>query len=273
MCELFAMCSRVPATIRLSLEPFARRGGLSGPHKDGWGLAHYVDEDLRLLKEPSPAAESACMRFVQDNPFRSTLVLSHIRKATQGQVAFRNCQPFVRELGGRMHAFVHNGHLDAPNLRQLLPLRSFAPVGDTDSEYAFCGLLEALREIWRPGAVAPIEHRREVVGAFAAQLRPLGPANFLYTDGDALFIHGDRRTHADGIRPPGLHVLQRTCPVEARQDLGEGLRIDTPGPQQMVLVASVPLDDDPGWRALAAGELRVARAGEWVPSPAQQRAG
>ena len=41
MCELFAMSSRVPATVTFSLEEFARHGGLTAPHKDGWGIVYY----------------------------------------------------------------------------------------------------------------------------------------------------------------------------------------------------------------------------------------
>jgi predicted glutamine amidotransferase len=55
----------------------------------------------------------------------------------------KNCQPFVRELGGRVHVFAHNGDLDIGALRAKLPLGGFRPVGDTDSEYAFCALLGA----------------------------------------------------------------------------------------------------------------------------------
>jgi hypothetical protein len=39
MCELFAMSTRYPSTVQLSLEEFSRHGGLFGPHKDGWGIA------------------------------------------------------------------------------------------------------------------------------------------------------------------------------------------------------------------------------------------
>ena len=61
----------------------------------------------------------------------------------------KNCQPFARELGGRMHVFAHNGDLDAGRLGA--PRGSFRPVGDTDSERAFCVLLERLTAIWLRG--------------------------------------------------------------------------------------------------------------------------
>ena len=235
MCELFAMSSRFPTDVSSSLAAFARHGGLEAPHRDGWGIAYYAEDDVRLVKEPEPAVHSECVRFIREHPFASGVVISHIRKATQGSLAMKNCQPFTRELGGRMHVFAHNGDLDMAALRARMPLRRFHPVGDTDSEYAFCALLDRLS-----GAAAR-EARLAAVLQFAAQLRALGPANFLYSDGDALFLHGHRR-----VSGAGLHVLERRC---------------APG-QQVVLAASVPLTPEPGWRPMLEGELLAVRAGE-----------
>lgn len=155
MCELFAMSSRVPTDARASLEAFARHGGLEAHHRDGWGIAYYADEDVRLVKEAEPASHSECVRFLHEHPFTSGVVLSHIRRATQGRMAMKNCQPFARELGGRMHVFAHNGDLQLEALRAKLPLRHFEPIGDTDSEHAFCALLERMRPLRRHGGVAP----------------------------------------------------------------------------------------------------------------------
>lgn len=260
------MSSRVPTTVRFSLEAFSRRGGLEGPHKDGWGIAWYEEEDVRLVKEAYPAAESACVEFIQDHPFAAAIVVSHIRRATRGRVALKNCQPFARELGGRMHVFAHNGDLDLPALRAKLPLGDSRPVGDTDSEYAFCALLERLRAPWLRGGMPALEERRGIVAAFAAAIRPLGPANFLYADGDALFMHGHKRFHGDGrgAHPPGLHVLCRRCAARSEAVDAEGLSLALDADQEVVLAASVPLTTEPGWRALAEGEVVVARHGRLV---------
>lgn len=244
------MSSRIPTDVRASLEAFARHGGLEAPHKDGWGIAYYADEDVRLVKDPEAAYDSECMRFIREHPFASGAVISHIRKATQGRLAMKNCQPFARELGGRMHVFAHNGHLDANGLRAALPPGAFRPIGETDSEHAFCALLERLRPLWLRGGLPGLEPRLGIVARFAAALRALGPANFLYADGDALFMHGHRRLQGDGkpARPPGLHVLQRSC---------------DPG-QRVLLAASVPLTHEPGWRPLREGELIAAQGGDIV---------
>ena len=261
MCELFAMSARHPATVNLSLEEFSRHGGLTGPHKDGWGIGWYDDGDIRLMKEIHPAASSACVRFLQTNPFSSSLVLSHIRKATLGPVASRNCQPFVRELGGVWHCFAHNGDLPAISGDARFRAKGFRPVGETDSELAFCALLDALRPLWSSGPAPSLTKRKEVVSRFGAALRDLGPANFLYCDGDALFAHADRRHQSDGsIRAPGMWCLARRC-VAGGELAAEGLRIASEGgEQQVLLVASVPLTAEK-WLPLAEGELLVARHG------------
>lgn len=145
-----------------------------------------------------------------------------------------------------------------------MPIKSdgHRPVGETDSEIAFCALLERLRPLWRGRAGPSIESRREVVERFAAALRELGPANFLYCDGDAMFAHGDRRHHCDGtIRPPGLWRLQRHCPTGGEMD-ADGLRIEARSNEQdVVLFASVPLTDE-GWIPLSRGEVLIAATGQ-----------
>lgn len=259
MCELFAFCGEHPALLHFALQEFASHSD-DTRNAEGWGIAHYVDGDVRLVKEAAIARSSACLQFIEQHPVDTTLLLSHIRKATQGVAAVRNCQPFMRELGGTMHVFAHNGHLDRAALQELARDDDFHPVGETDSELAFCVLLARLRPLWCDGDKPPaIDQRRQVVSTFAGQMRELGPANFIYADGDALFAHGHKRTQADGgVSPPGLWVLCRSCGLDLE---AAGLQIASPLAQgSQLLVASVPLSDDP-WRPLREGELLVARHG------------
>ena len=274
MCELFAMSSRYPTSVGFSLETLARRGGHDGPHKDGWGVAYFEDRDVFLLRESSPAAESGLVRFMEKNGPPSNLVLSHIRLATQGKAALRNTQPFQRELGGRAHVFAHNGNM--PGIREKCCLESqrFTPVGDTDSEFAFCCLLERLGELWdqSAGRAPSVDSRLEIVADFAAWLRPLGPFNFVYSDGDALFVHSHRRTQSDGeVRPPGLHLLARSGNEQA-VDLSQSGIVLAPLAQELALVASVPLTDEP-WEAIGEGEVIALTQGMvWARMPASPAA-
>ncbi len=262
MCELFAMSSRYPTSVGFSLETLARRGGLDGPHKDGWGVAYLEGNDVFLLRESSPAAESGLVRFMEKHGPPSDLVLSHIRQATQGEPALRNTQPFQRELGGHAHVFAHNGDLADVKEKCTLNSGRYTPVGDTDSEFAFCCLLEQLKKLWdgAPGKLPSVESRLQTVAQFAALLRPFGPFNFIYSDGDALFVHAHRRKQDDGdIRPPGLHLLARSCNEQA-VDLSESGIMMTPIAQELVLVASVPLTDEP-WEPIDEGEVIVLKDG------------
>lgn len=104
----------------------------------------------------------------------------------------------------------------------LIKLDGHRTVGMTDSELAFCPLLERLRPHWSGREWLSLESRREAVEGFAAELRELGPANFLYCDGTALFAHGDvtramARTVHQGcggckcIAPPVMNRVPPAC--------------------------------------------------------------
>lgn len=256
MCELFAMSSRVPATLGFSLERLARHGGAEGPHRDGWGVAFYEGPDCLLLREPRPASESSLMHFTERLGLRTRMALSHIRLATVGDRSLRNTQPFARELGGRMHVFAHNG--DLPSLLDRpRPVAPFRPIGDSDSELAFCALLERIAPLWDElpaGQSPPLAERMSTISAYARELRELGPANFIYADSDALFVHADKRTQHDGcLRSPGLYLLQRCCWRSASELAEAGVILSTVR-QDVALVATVPLTDEL-WEPLGEGVL------------------
>jgi glutamine amidotransferase len=263
------MSSDLSATLSLSLEKLAEHGGPPTMIRDGWGVGYYEGADVRLIKDAAPANDSDWARFVRDHDLRSQIVIAHIRKATMGEPAYRNAQPFVRELAGRMHLFAHNGWL--PSIFQSPRFRSdlFSPVGETDSEQAFCALLERMREIWRkPGDIPSVEARLAVVSSFAGELRSLGPANFLYADGDVLFAHGDRRKQATTgkVEPPGLVFLQRWCRSGEHGFVTSGISVEG-ADQTLTLVASVPLTNDP-WQALAQGEVIALSKGRVLSNSA-----
>jgi glutamine amidotransferase len=280
MCELFAMSSLEPATVSFSLNELARHGGETGPHKDGWGVAFYAGTDVRIVREASAASDSPSMEFVKEQHFRSNIVVSHIRKATMGAIELANTQPFARELGGRMHVFAHNGELEGTDGLGDLREGRYRPVGDTDSERAFCSLLNQLQELWLAEASPTIEDRLGVVCRFAARVRDHGSANFIYSDSELLFVHGHKRSEHEGedLRPPGLYTLCRTCPsrrsagthgpgdVVTRTKHLDGLEIGlSEKKQQVVLVASVPLTEE-GWTPLDEGEVLVVAGGRVLRS-------
>lgn len=262
MCELLALSSRRPSKLNFSLETLAAHSRPPGKHRDGWGAAFFRDNDVALFREPTAASDSPLVQFLETQGPSTTLALSHIRHATRGAVALSNTQPFARELAGRMHVFAHNGHLPAIEQTASLAFDRYRPVGTTDSEHAFCALLERLQGLWASASgVPPLKERMAAIARFAAELRALGPANFLYADGDALFAHGDRRLQAATRKaePPGLYLLSRRCDDEDEPVHARGLSV-APGFGEVLLIASVPLTEE-AWRPFAHGEVVAASAG------------
>ena len=270
MCELLAWSSSQPARLSLSLRTLASRGAIDGTSPDGWGVAFYQGEDVALFRDAAPAGDSALVRYLETGGPITRLAISHIRRATQGAVTLANTQPFVRELGGRMHVFAHNGNLPGIWGSAAMVMGRYRPVGQTDSEHAFCALMELLGKLWAQASPPPLDARLSLLATFAAELRALGPANFLYADGETLFAHAHRRIQRPSARiePPGLWMLQRHCkPGDHFPDCPAVTSMAT-GPQTVMLIASVPLTDE-AWRPLAEGELVAIRAGEVVATAPQ----
>jgi glutamine amidotransferase len=119
--------------------------------------------------------------------------------------------------------------------------------------------------LWSAQATPALADQIETVARFAAEMRGIGPANFLYSDGITLFAHGHRRTQADGsIAPPGLWRLHRTCAVDHDSLAEAGVHLQTgPEPQELTLLASVPLTEE-NWQPLQEGELIAVQAGALV---------
>jgi len=272
MCELLGISARFPTTVRLSLDELARHGGGTGPHRDGWGIGLWQDGDALVIREPDSAHESRWVKFLQEREPRTSIAIAHVRKATQGARVLRNTQPFTRELGARIHLFAHNGMLPGIEQDARFPTGRFRRVGETDSEQAFCALLARLERLWEDG-LPDLEDRLREVRVFASELRTLGPANFLYTDGDVIFAHGHRRKHDGGdIRPPGLHVLCRSCTAASDSVPLTGLSIDPRERQQVALVASVPLSPE-RWEPLEEGEIAILRDGKIIARSGPQHLG
>lgn len=277
MCELFAFSSLHPARARYSLEEFRQHGCGTGPHCDGWGLAFYAGATAQLYREEKPAARSEWMAFLLHHKIYSTCAVSHIRKATQGDISLDNTQPFTRELNGSSHIFAHNGNLR--DFRTAQNFDHFPPAGQTDSEYAFCRLMELeLRQASETGQQG-LEMKIARLSSLLKVWSALGPANVIYADGEYLFAFANRRTQADGnIAPPGLHYLLRSANAHLPVEPLSGVELDTYGataqnPQQpplpahtqqkMALFASVPLSAD-HWQAFQENELIVCKHGEIV---------
>lgn len=265
MCELFGLSSSLPVDVKYSLHEFAKHGGLLHQNKSGWGIAYHEGKDAVLLKEPSPASDSPWVGFIESHPISTTCAIAHVRYATAGSPSFANTHPFTREMGGQRHVFAHNGSL--PGIWDKMSLNSgrFLPVGETDSEYAFCLLLERLTPLWRQRKEPPpLQDRLDIISQVAQKLRSLGQINFLYSDGETLFVHAhQRRWEENGgfskPRSPGLSIIS----LDSAELSTRGLHVKGTNENVVITaVASVPLTAE-GWTPLPEGTvLAICRGRE-----------
>lgn len=245
MCQLLGMNANVPTDICFSFTGFQARGGATDVHSDGWGIAFFEGKGVRLFLDPQPSCSSPIAELVRNYPIRSKNVVAHIRKATQGSVGLENTHPFRRELWGRYWIFAHNG-----NLLDFKPQLdgSFLPVGLTDSETAFCWLLQQLRQ--RFGSSSP--QRAELFAALqdlTLEVTKHGEFNFLLSNGDCLFAHASTQ----------LSYIVRQAPFAQAhlndQDVTVDFRAVTNPHDRVAVIATQPLTDNEVWQIMPPGTL------------------
>jgi predicted glutamine amidotransferase len=256
MCELLALSANTPTDLCFSFHGLRRRGGATADHGDGWGLASFDVEGqgVRLYREDAPAAFSPVAAEVATLPLKAHCSIAHIRKATRGQVALRNCHPFHRRWQGQDWVFAHNGHLegawelDGP----------YQPLGETDSESAFCWILQ---ELDRAGVSAEdgagLHH---ALVRFCDGLARRGTFNGLLSNGQWLFAYASTR----------LHVLTRQAPFSHARLADDDLTVDfaqLAGPNDVVTIVSTePLTTNEPWRPMRPGQALWIVRGEVEPN-------
>ena len=98
MCELLGMSANVPTDICFSFRGLMQRGGATGPHRDGWGIAFYEGRGCRTFHDPTSSVSSPVAQLISQYPIKSRVVVSHIRQATHGRVCLENTHPFCSDL-------------------------------------------------------------------------------------------------------------------------------------------------------------------------------
>ncbi|MBI3185857.1 MAG: class II glutamine amidotransferase [Myxococcales bacterium] len=254
MCELLGMECNTPTDIIFSFSGFSLRGGNTGPHSDGWGLAFYEGRAARIFLEPRPCAGSPLAKFLRGHPIKTELAIAHIRRRTRGQVALANTHPFARELWGRSWVFAHNGTVRGLRSKKL---GRFAPIGSTDSERAFCLLLEGLRSGFG-GYPARASELRQAIADLSAELGRNGVFNFLLGDGSCLYARCDTRL---------CHIV-RKAPFHRATLTDDEVSVDfstvTTPKDRVAVVATTPLTRNEVWVHGAPGSLWVFREGVLV---------
>ena len=251
MCQLLGMNCNVPTDICFSFAGFSERGGKTDEHQDGWGIAFFEGVGCRIFIDEKSSVTSVIADLVRRYPIKSTHVIAHIRKATFGAVALENCHPFRRELWGRYWIFAHNGDLPDfyPDNRGF-----YRSVGQTDSEQAFCLILNTLRQSF-PEGKPPLEKLYSVLEEITRAIASKGIFNYLLSDGDDFFAHCSTK----------LCYVVRQAPFAAAHLIDADITVDfqelTTPSDRVAMIATAPLTDNEVWTAFQPGELLAFRDG------------
>ncbi|MCW8890542.1 MAG: class II glutamine amidotransferase, partial [Sedimenticola sp.] len=129
----------------------------------------------------------------------------------------------------------------------------FRPVGTTDSERAFCVLLEHLRASFteRP----PIEKICNAIRQKAKEIAKEGTFNFLLSNGEILIAHCST----------DLHYLIRQHPFDKAELKDLDVTVDfkqvTTPKDRVAVIATEPLTQNEAWIKIEPGECMVFRNG------------
>lgn len=255
MCELLGMSANVPTDICFSFAGLLERGGRTGPHKDGWGITFYEGKGSRSFKDPLPSSESEVAKLVKAYPIKSCSVISHIRQANRGGVRLENTHPFTRQLWGREWTFAHNGQLS--DYKSALACQQQLPIGSTDSELAFCWLIEQLQTRFssKPKNMATAFR---FVAKQVPILQRLGVFNMLLSDG----------VYVLAVCGNNLHWITRRAPFGKATLIDSDWVIDfqkeTTENDIVTVIATRPLTEDESWQKMQSGECVLFKHGELV---------
>jgi len=238
MCELYGMNSSASIVVESALLRFRQRGGAEADNPDGWGLA-YRDHsstqtnNFQIYKETICASDSRLLAWLA-NKVNTDLLIGHVRKARHPvTVNYVNTHPFLHPCCKKEWVFAHNGLVPCIMLADETRLKgTCVPDGETDSEHAFCHLLDRIAQSFDAFLTDPTEWF-DSVAARAEWITSLGQFNFMLSDGTHLIAYGHDR----------LHVLENEI-----------------NSTKVVQISTEPLTDEP-WQAFRAGELRVYRDG------------
>jgi glutamine amidotransferase len=253
MCELLGMSANVPTDICFSFSGLMQRGGKTGPHKDGWGIAFYEGRGCRTFHDPFPSHKSEIAKLVKHYPIKSCNVISHIRKANRGRVCLENTHPFIREMWGRNWCFAHNGQLKG--IKKKLKLEHYEPVGTTDSEHAFCWMLDSIFKKF------PHPPKKEVmlwkyIEELCHHLATFGVFNILMCDSKYLYAHCSTK----------LAWITRKAPFGKAKLVDDDMTVDfhkqTTPKDIFTIIATVPLTENEDWYRAQKGDFLVFKEGQ-----------
>jgi len=254
VCELLGMSTDAPTDICFSFAGLMQRGGVTGPHTDGWGIVFYEGKGVRSFHDPEPSANSEIAKLVCSYPIRAKKVIGHIRQANAGRVCLENTHPFVRQHWGRNWVFAHNGQLKGI---KNYPVGNFQPIGTTDSEYAFCWLMQQIDTHYDAMPSRHLAFHRNLK-KWCDELRGMGVYNMIFSDSFYTYAYCTTKLCWLTRRPPfSTATLQDV-------DVTLDFKLKDTQVTAGTIIATEPLTGDEEWTHFEPGEFIAFKDGEIV---------
>ena len=210
---------------------------------------------MRLFLDDKPSAQSPVAELVRNYHIKSENVIAHIRKASQGINSLENTHPFQREMWGGYWLFAHNGQL-RPSFAPDFNGKAYRPVGCTDSEHAFCYLLNRLRAQF-PDRPCP-NTLFDALAELCAEIRQHGMFNFILSDGRVMYAHASTLLYYITRQPPfgQAHLIDEDMAIDFA-------KVTTPN-DRVTVITTLPLTDNETWQQFACDELMMFDHGKLV---------
>ncbi len=250
------------------------------------------DNDWNIINETNPAATSAYANEIINSRrhLETTNLICHIRYATVGDVSISNVHPFKKTLFGGEFVFAHNG--DVPMFEQSKGKRklnsltdmdmdldldmdltpTFRPIGETDSEYVFCTILNYLQSKF--DTIPSLAELYVAIGEICVEIAQQQEGtilNFLLGFGEVIFAFSWPGARKGSTTWNGLHYTLKKDGHRNSEDSDSDLDSDSDssdsgGEPEVAVITTKPLTDDSSWTEFQKGELILFVNGKIVSS-------
>jgi transglutaminase-like putative cysteine protease/predicted glutamine amidotransferase len=259
MSDFFAMSFDSLSSPSVSLKAFE---DASTPGTAGWGLGWYPNDDnaAMIIKDPGSRKAQIFAKTLSDwNVFRSTVFLCKVRGAAK-RYTQQDTQPFSRNFAGREWLFLHNGDLDKAKLKLAYRESSpfLEPLGKTDSELAFCYLLNQIH--WN-GAKRLADIEWEGYVKWFRVLDTFGTASIVLSDGQVMIVYHGKQATTD------LFFSRRIPPHQNTKLTSEHITVDISDSldthKTAIFLTSCDFHEE-GWQKVDLGEMLVIRRAQLI---------
>lgn len=250
MCRLFGMhAGKRPA--RATFWLLSAPDSLSQQSRkeaDGTGVGVFGPRGEPIVDKQALAAYEDRQFAAEARDLESRTFVAHVRYASTGGDTLVNTHPFEQD----RRLLAHNGVLEGLDVLDAR-LRELGVMdlvhGETDSERMFALITAAARRNGGDVGAAIV-----TALTWIAENIPVYAANLVLTTATDLWALRYPETHPLYVLSRGSGGLDGQTALAARTQR-ISVHSDTLGDQPSVVIATTPMDDDPGWRLMGAGEL------------------